>query len=63
LPQSLINGIIEMGPKPRAVAVIIVFPNDWGIRARAFVDLPPAEFLEIARKIVLFRLSASRKQP
>ena len=31
--------------------------------AMAFVDLPPAEFLEIARKIALFRLSASRKQP
>ena len=31
--------------------------------AMAFVDLPHSEFLEVARKIALFRLNASRKQP
>ena len=32
------------------------------IPANAFVDLPYSEFLDVARKIALFRLSASLKQ-
>jgi len=63
LTRSILDGMIDdlrTGIHVTSDEERAFFPNLPP--AMAFVDLPPAEFLEIARKIALFRLT-SRKQP
>ena len=63
LTRSIVDGMIDemrTGVHVTSEEELAFLPNLSP--ANAFVDLPHAEFLQIARKIALFRINGSRTQ-